>query len=55
MDAFTASVELAVGLACVVLGVAVARTRPTAAVRGAGALIAVAGLVAVVHAASALL
>ncbi|MFN8234046.1 MAG: hypothetical protein U0V56_11470 [Actinomycetota bacterium] len=53
MDAFTASVELAVGLACVVL--AVARTRPTAAVRGAGALIAVAGLVAVVHAASALL
>ena len=54
MDALTSIVELAVGLACVVLGVAVARARPSATVRVAGASIVAAGLVAAAHAAVAL-
>jgi hypothetical protein len=55
VDALTAIVELGVGVACVALGIAVARTRPASAVRVLGAVIAVAGVVAAVHALAALL
>jgi hypothetical protein len=50
VEALTALVELGVGVACVVLGVALARTRSASGVRVAGLLIALAGVVAAVHA-----
>ena len=53
MDVVTGIVELAVGAACIALGIAVARSRPAAAVRLLGWIFAIAGAVAVVHAASA--
>ncbi len=53
MDVFTAIVELAVGAACIAVGIGAARSRPAAAVRLLGWLLAVAGAVAVAHAVSA--
>jgi hypothetical protein len=50
VDALTAVVELGVGVACIALGVTVARTRPAPAVRLLGVLVAIAGAVAAGHA-----
>jgi hypothetical protein len=54
VDTFTTHVELGVGVACVALGVTVARTRATSPARILGILVALAGAVAVVHAVVAL-
>jgi hypothetical protein len=54
VDALTSVVELGVGVACTALGVATVRTRPAAALRVLGAVLAVAGVVAAGHAVEAL-
>lgn len=54
MDALTTIVELGVGIACVVLGVGVARARPAPAIRILGGMLTVAGVVAAWHAVAVL-
>jgi hypothetical protein len=54
VDALTGSIELLVGLACIVVGIGTARARPSASMRILGAGLAIAGSVAVVHAVTAL-
>jgi hypothetical protein len=50
VNALTAVVELGVGVACIALGVTVARTRSAPVFRLLGVLVAIAGAVAAVHA-----
>jgi hypothetical protein len=53
VDVVTGIVELAVGAACIAVGLGVVRSRPGAAIRVVGWSLTIAGAVAVVHAASA--
>jgi hypothetical protein len=53
VDVVTGIVALAVGAACIAVGLGVVRSRPGAAIRVVGWSLTIAGAVAVVHAASA--